>query len=108
VPPVTPAAILAVIKNAEKRKTLANERASKLWTKFGAAVRKARHEKGIMLGDFARGLGVSQGMVTYLENGSRMWSGPRALRAIEILADWKPKPRHPMFPDCPVSAPTRR
>ncbi len=56
-----------------------------LWQRFGPAIREDRRKLGIPLKVFAAKLGLSRGMVSFLESGKREWSDVRAQRAIKIL-----------------------
>lgn len=61
------------------------EKTKELWRKFGLQVRKERKRLGIRLNDFAKQLGVSGAMVSYMESGAREWNEERARKAVEIL-----------------------
>lgn len=56
-----------------------------LWRKFGAAIRADRRARKIPLKAFARRLGYTPTMVSYLEAGERQWDMEKAKLAVKLL-----------------------
>lgn len=57
-----------------------------LWRIFGREIRRLRREQRIGLKSFAKKLGVSCGMVSFMEAGEREWSDARARKAMKLLS----------------------
>ncbi len=80
----------------ERRRKREREGTRRLWREFGRMVRAERKARRIRLDEFSRRMGLSSGMISYLESGTRQWSLAQAKKAIKMLV------RHQMWPDCPV------
>lgn len=96
-----PAEILTLVQRRIDR--MAGNRADIvfLWKRFGNSVRVLRRKRRIKLSDFAKALGRTAAMTSFMESGKRQWPLDKAKLAVKLL-------RHPMWPDCPVNPPDQR
>jgi ribosome-binding protein aMBF1 (putative translation factor) len=56
-----------------------------MWRAFSLTVRKERRARGIRLEWFAKQLGYTRTMVSYLEAGQRRWPMEKAELAVKLL-----------------------
>lgn len=82
---MTPPVILSAIRLGLTALSHKHESVGALWKRFGAAIRSDRKRRKIPLKVFARDLGCSTTMVSYLEAGSREWTVERAELAVKLL-----------------------
>lgn len=84
-----PALLLDSLIARNQKQQTSEARTALLWLSFGRAIRAERKRKKIKLERFASEMGISGGMVSYLESGARKWNFEMAMKAVKIIASCK-------------------
>lgn len=76
---------LAKLKTATEVHALTGKDVQGRSKDFGAAIRDSRRRRGITRAKFAKLVGYTPTMISYLESGERIWSLEKAAAAIKVV-----------------------